>query len=671
MAVSKVRKLQLIAHAECREEVLATLRALASVHISDVKELFPESDGESPSFLKSSLSRVEEKLAQVLYCILFAERFISKPSFIQNLLMGRPVFTVQELEECVGNFDLEKFYEECTSIEKEIAETENRIEKKETFIADIAHWLRLESPLEAIEDTRATRVSLGICDARAFNPMTDELSETSALYHIEVVDRSRTSVSMMLIYPKSVEESVSPILRKHGWRTVKFEESTGTPAEAVAELREEIRELQERNRQLREHVTNELLPSLDKLLLLHDHYSQELHALEIQHSFLFTSHTFLINGWIVAKQERTLRRRLNDVTQGFELRCSDPEPDDRVPILLENRPLVKPFSLITELYGQPQYTEFDPTPLLFPFFVLFFGVCLGEAGYGLVLAIGSYIILKKFEIQEGPRKLLQILVWGGLSSVVVGLFTGGIFAIDLAKLPAVFGEIQLLDPTTQVLAFLYISFLLGLVQIMFGLGVKMVHNFREGDIIGGIFERAFWIILLVAMAPILYKGLFAGAVSEPLISAGRTVALIVIVPLILARGRGIKKVLLVPLMGLLQTARDALGFFGDILSYARLMALGLSTTFLAITINDIAELILDIPFGIGYVFAALVLVFGHAFNLVINCLSAFVHTLRLQYLEFFPKFFVGGGEPFSPFAEERKYTIVQPRLEHALSKSSR
>lgn len=671
MAVSKVRRLELVAHAECRDEILATLRGLGAVHISDIRELFPESENELPSFLESSLSEVKRKLAQVQHCLQFLERFAPKPSLAQTLLKGKPVFTPQEVEDCIANFEMEEFYGDCASIEKELDENENQIEKKEGAISDVSHWLRLDSPLERIHDTRTTRASLGICDARAFNPMNEELAEASPLLHVEIVERSRTSVSMILIYSKEVEEFIAPILRKHGWRSVSFVGLTGTPAEALERLRRQIDELKERNQQLRERVADESVSSMDKFLLLNDHYSQELQALQVQHNFLFTSRTFLVRGWIVASKEETLRRRLGKLTEVVEMRCSDPEPGDRVPILLENRPAVKPFALITELYGRPQYTEFDPTPLFAPFFVLFFGVCLGEAGYGLILALGGYIALKKFKIYGGPRKLLQILVWGGLSSMLVGVLTGGIFAIDLASLPAVFSRVVLFDPTQEVLLFLYISFLLGLGQVLFGLGIKMVRDFREGDVLSALGEDMLWILVLIGVAPVLYKYLFGGAVGETILSVGGTSALIIAAPLVLARGRRVGNVLLVPLMGLLQTARDALGFFGDVLSYARLMALGLSTTFLAITINDIAGLVTGIPYGIGYVFAGLVLVFGHAFNLAINCLGAFVHTLRLQYLEFFSKFFTGGGEPFMPFAEVREYTVVQSDTGQALSDSNR
>lgn len=659
MAVSKVRKLEIFAHGERRDEVLAELRKLAAVHISDVRELLPVSEDHTPPFLESSIAQAEAKLADIKHCLEFGEKFLPKPPMTQALFRGRPVFTRHEVDEIIATFELEDFSGECASTESELRENENQIAKKEILIEDIGHWLHLDSPLEQIHDTPRVRVSLGVCDTRSYHALLEELATVSPLHHAEMLELSRTSVSVILIYLKDLEESFTPVLRKYGWRPVQFVGLTGTPSEITERLREQIQELYDRNQQIKERIVREFLPVRDKLLLLHDHYSQELRTLKVQRNFLFTSRTFVVNGWVVASEERNLRRSLNQVTKDIEIRCYDAGPNDAVPILLKNRPAIKPFSLITEMYGRPQYREFDPTPFLFPFFVVFFGVCLGDAGYGLVLALGSFVILKKFKVGGGARNLLHILVWGGLSSAVFGLLTGGIFGITPATLPPVLRKLIVFNPAEQVVLFLYFAFLLGLIQILFGLGVKMARDLRDRDFASAIIDEGLWMLVLVAAAPLFYKYLFGGKLNESVSSFAARAALVLVIPLIIGKGRHTRNIFLVPLLGLVLWLRDALGVFGDVLSYARLMALGLATTFLAMTINIIAELVSGIPFGIGFAFAILILIGGHAFNLAINCMGAFVHTLRLQYLEFFSKFFIGGGQPFRPFAEERQYTVIQ------------
>jgi V/A-type H+-transporting ATPase subunit I len=442
---------------------------------------------------------------------------------------------------------------------------------------------------------------------------------------------------------------------------VRFAGLEGTPNEIITKLREQCSALRERNGHLREHITGELVPLHDKLLLLCDHYSQEVQALKVQHNFLFTSHTFFVSGYVLADQEENLRKRLDESARVVDIKLSEPGPDDRVPIHLENNKLVRPFSLITELYGRPQYTEFDPTPLLAPFFVLFFAVCLGDAGYGLILAVGSYIALKKFQIYGGARKLLQILFLGGLANIVVGLLTGAIFGIESGNLPGLLRVLVLFSPTEQVMPFLYIAFALGLIQVLFGLSIKMAHNIRHGKTTSALLDQGLWMLFLMALAPIVYKHIFGGEVSEGINSLALTSSKILVVALIFTQGRDTKIIVLRPIVGLLRLY-DTVGYFSDVLSYARLMALGLATAYLAIAFNVMAELSLQIPFGIGYVLATFILVFSHMFNLLVNCLGAFVHSLRLQYLEFFSKFFIGGGKAFVPFIEERQHTIVQPYL---------
>ena len=658
MTVCRVKKLELVAHAQCRGELLKVLRRHGSVHISDVRELLSEPETRAPEFLQKSIDRIESVLSRIRSCSDFVEKFVTKPSFAESLLKSKPVFTADELDECLAGFDIEKIHAKCKGFEEEIAENRSRMGKNEALMEDIAYWSDMDYPFGLIRDTATTRVTLGICEARAYNPMIEELSEATDLFHAEIVERSRTYVSSVVAYHHSAEETAGAILRQHGWRAVKFPDLKGRPAEVLERLRLLNRELLKSNDELRRQIIKELVPLREKLLLLLDHYTQELETLKIQSNFLFTSSTFLVHGWVVASQEEDLRQRLKEATSVFEMKCSDPEPDDDVPILLKNNPLFEPFSLITEMYGRPQYTEFDPTPLLAPFFIFFFAVCLGDAGYGLILAIGSLLALKKLELQGGSKKLAQILFLGGLANILIGLLTGGIFGIASTELPAPLKALVVFSPTEQVLMFLYVAFGLGVIQVLFGIGVKMANNIRHGNISSAIMDQGLWMLFLIALVPLVYKGLFGGDVAQRVISPASATAKVAALGLVLTQGRHVKFVVARPLMGALKLY-DAMGYFGDVLSYARLMALGLATAYLGMAFNDMAKMILGVPYGIGYVLAALLLIFSHMFNLIINCLGAFIHSLRLQYLEYFSKFFTGGGRPFKAFAEESEYTMVQ------------
>jgi V/A-type H+-transporting ATPase subunit I len=658
MAVCKVKKLELVAHAHCRGEILNTLRRLGSVHISDVSEFMPEAENEAPAFLEKSIDQMESRLSRKRYCLEFVEKYISKPSFTESLLKGKPVFTMQELEDSIANFNTDHFYDQCKEVEKEIADCESQIEKNEILMEAVAYWRDMEYPFESIHDTATTRIRIGLCEMRAHGPMIEEITEASPLFYDMVVDRSRTSVSTLVAYHKSAEDTVAPILRQHGWRAMSFPDLTGTPAEVLDGLQKENAILQERSLRLRERIEKDLVPSRDTLLLLIDHYTQELETLKIQHNFLFTSRAFLITGWVVASREEEMRKRIEETTSIAEIRCSDPGPDDNIPILLENSSITKPFSLLTEVYGRPQYSEFDPTPWFAPFFILFFGICLGDAGYGLVLVIVSFFALKMLEIHGGAKKLLQILFMGGIANIVIGLMTGGIFGIASDELPSFFKGFILFNPTQQVLLFLYIAFALGVIQVLFGIGVKMANNIRQGNTLAAFLDQGLWILFLASLVPVVYKLLFGGQVSATTNMYATNMAKVCAVGLIFTQGRHVRPILASPLAGLAKLY-DAMGYFGDVLSYARLMALGLATAFLGMAFNDMAKMTLDIPYGIGYVVAAIILIFSHTFNLIINCLGAFIHSLRLQYLEYFSKFFTGGGQPFKPFAEEREHTVVQ------------
>ncbi len=690
MAVSKVKKLQLVAHARCRGEILTVLRRLGTVHISDVSEILPEAENAFPPFIDKTIEQVETRLARIRFCSDFLNKFVDKPSFLEALVTPKPIFTPEELESRLADFDTDHFHDQCKQNERELADIGGQIEKNETLAEDVGHWRDLDCAVEHIHDAETTRLTLGICELSAYEPMVEEISDATDLFHQEIIGRSRTAISMLMAYHTSAEDTVAPILRQYGWRAVRFPGLEGAPTEVLERLGELNKTLGERREELRERIIKDLVPKRDTLLLLLDHYAQELETLRIQHKFLFTSHTFRINGWVVAKGEEELRRQVEQTTDVVEIQCSDPGPDDEVPILLSNHRMVEPFALVTELYGRPQYTEFDPTPLLAPFFAVFFGICLGDGGYGLILIIGSLLALKKLPLQGGTKRLVQMLLASGIATTIFGVITGGIFGIEVVKLPSILQSLVIFNPTEDIIGFLYLAFAIGIFQMLFGIGVKVVHSVREGDITAAILEQGIWIFFIISIAPLGFKYLFAGEVGADIISLGSKGSVLTGIIIILFGARqqitfkvmrlckhiglgslgdvqdtvdyvlsGILFFLGRLSLGILFFFKSLIDYFGDVLSYSRLMALGLATAFLGMVINQIATMALGIPYGVGLVLFVAILVFGHTFNLVINCLSAFVHTLRLQYLEFFSKFFVGGGVPFTPFAEERKYTSIQ------------
>jgi len=340
----------------------------------------------------------------------------------------------------------------------------------------------------------------------------------------------------------------------------------------------------------------------------------------------------------------------------------DPESGEDVPIDLRNNGVVTPFEFVTTLYGRPSYWEFDPTPLLAPFFILFFALCLSDGGYGMVLAIVSFILMKKMQ-PGGGRKLMQLLFMGGLATAAVGALTGGWFGIEDGNLPWWIHSIRIklgtgerFNPLFHPMQMLDFVFLLGIAQIFTGLAIRMIADFRDKRWLDGILDQLVWIVFLAFLAPLGANFILGKELPAEFMSVARKGAMIMGLVVVATGARKNRNPVMKVLGGVLKLY-DVVGYFGDVLSYARLLALGLATGAIAVAINGVAGMTGGIPV-VGMVAAVIVLIGGHLFNLTVNCLGGFVHSARLQYLEYFSKFFQGGGHEFSPFRTQRRYSVV-------------
>ena len=391
-------------------------------------------------------------------------------------------------------------------------------------------------------------------------------------------------------------------------------------------------------------------------MLAYDYYTQEAMRSHARGLIGSTRQAGVLEGWIGERDFDALVRDLDKHVDDVEVVKISPEEGEDPPIALKNRKTIWPFEVITEMYGMPQAREVDPTPLTAPFFALFFGFCLTDAGYGIVLAALSLVLMRYF---KGGRKLLWLLFIGGLFTIFMGALTGGWFGLNDDTIPSWLGwvgsmrkSLMLFDPFDSPMTMFGLALVLGFIQVTFGLIIAMVENLRHRDFMAAVFDQLTWIVLLWSL--VLYALSKTGAVLPGYTSVFKYAAMAAALGIIALSYRASKS----------PGARLAWGFYnlygitgylGDVLSYTRLLALGLATGGIGMVINVVAGMAKGIPF-VGYPAMIAVLIGGHAFNIAVNALGGFVHSARLQYVEFYPKFFEGGGRPFKPFKKELKFT---------------
>jgi len=350
-------------------------------------------------------------------------------------------------------------------------------------------------------------------------------------------------------------------------------------------------------------------------------------------------------------------------------------------VALENNRLIQPFEFITQIYGMPKYNELDPTPFLAPFFFLYFGFCISDAGYGILLVLISWLALKKFRMGPQGRKFFKLFLYCGISTIIVGALTGSWFGnlIDLlGQSHAIFVPLKrikdamiVLDPIKEPTKLLGIALSFGIVQVWFGNIVAGIGNIKNKRYLDILLDQVPMLMLLFGLTGM---GLiFLRLLDKRPASLFQYPALAASLAIIFTQGRSEKGIGAKLFFGFFSLYNSLSGYLSDILSYSRLWALGLVTGVMANTINLISIQFVQLagsvmPFinKIGFikvlvssVILLVVFIFGHTISFTMNLLGAFVHPVRLQFVEFFSKFFKGGGNYFRPFKAEAKYINLE------------
>ena len=352
--------------------------------------------------------------------------------------------------------------------------------------------------------------------------------------------------------------------------------------------------------------------------------------------------TFYFDGWVIKSAVDKVKSVLDKYECYYEI--TEPEKGEQMPILLKQNSLTDPFQSITDLYSTPSVNDIDPTPFLAPFYFIFFGLMLSDAAYGLILSVGSFILLKHYRLEGMMKRLVKMFMFCGISTFFWGVLFGGWFGDMFGISPAWF------NPVEEPMTLLIFSLVLGGIHIFVGMGLKAYLLLRNGQAIDAICDIFLWYLLLIGLVVFGLGSSIAPIATE----IGKWMSIIGAVGIVLTGGRskkGFGKV-----TGGLGSLYGITSYLSDVLSYSRLLALGLATGVVSQVINTLGKMVGG---GIlGIIVMVVVFIIGHVFNLAINTLGTFVHSSRLQYVEFFGKFFDGGGTPFNPFSRKTKYVEI-------------
>jgi V/A-type H+-transporting ATPase subunit I len=651
MAVAQMEKVIIVCHSSEASDLLEALQQEGICHILNAEQATVTQD--SPELIKEAErpKDIEQLLARLERSIDFLKTFEAPAKGLTALLAPRTVIEENTYNNVVSDEQILRTAQQAEQIEMTIEKLEKQSEHIAATLRYLEPWKKLESPVDQIGPLNKTTSLAVIIPTQNLKQLNYGLAELAAA--IQLVDTIGSRTACIIVSINENLADVQKLLRQADFEQVNFEGMTGTAAELIKQNAEELDQTQKQLRTQYKKAAS-LSRNLLKLEILHDHYTNLLSREKTRTDAPATQQTVLLEGWV--KKDDFLR--LEETVSKFKassLHRLEPAEDENIPVEIENKNIIKPFEVITRLYGMPRHFEVDPTAFLAPFFAIFFGLCLTDAGYGIVLLAFSIYLLRRI---QGDRKFVWMLTICSAATIVAGALMGGWFGDAVQKfvpsLEPLRQKMMWFDPMQYPLRFFALSLILGYVQIMAGLLIAFLHDLKRRLYIAALCDRLSWLIMLNSIVAFALAkiGKLPGHLG-PLF--GYTALFSAAVIFLFSHRQGGWPVRLG--MGFYNLF-SALFYVGDVLSYLRLMALGLVTAGLAMALNQFAQLAYKIPF-VGVIFAILILVVFHPLNIGINALGAFVHSLRLQYAEFFPKFFVGGGLPFEPLGKNYKHIYIK------------
>lgn len=643
MAILKMKKLRICGVSEEQTQLIRQLQLLGSVEIgapcalTDTQgvQVFCAGDGKSADALLRTSARLTSALETL-------KHYETKKG---GLFAARPEKTIGELfsdEAYAAALDTAQAVLDAQDARSRLAAEKSRLTAvRESFVP----WQQLPLPLETL-GTQHTRILLGTVPAQTdLEALRAKVFEAADEVQLEQISADQQSLYLLVFVHKCAAEAVGAALREAGFALTTFDGGQGTAAENIRRTDEAIAACEQQDAEKLAELTA-LAEQKSALQLAFDRCTQEISKAQAADRLVHSEKTFCLGGWVPCEDVGKLEALLSGFCCAWELTDPAPEEYPDVPVKLKNNKLTWPLNMVTEMYSLPAYDGVDPNPLMAPFFILFYGIMMADMGYGLLMILASIIITKKSRPKGTSGQMFGLMFSCGISTFLMGALTGGFFGDFLPQLVGIIDPDttfkalpSLFTPLDDTITILIGAMALGFVQIVTGMAISFVEKIKKGQIMDAIWEELTWWVVFAGIA------CMALGVTNIVLYVG--LAMVVVGSGWSAKGFG--KV--TAIFG--SVYNHVTGYFGDILSYSRLMTLMLAGSVIASVFNTLGA----IPGNV--VFFLLVSVAGNGLNFALNLLSCYVHDLRLQCLEYFGKFYQDGGKPFEPLAINTKYVDIQ------------
>ncbi|HBU12770.1 MAG TPA: V-type ATP synthase subunit I, partial [Clostridiales bacterium] len=545
----------------------------------------------------------------------------------------------------------------------ENAENTRRADAKQIALAP---YLKLDVPMQAVE-TKYTKIQSGILAGHWTEREIETVLADQGIdrVHFEILETQKEYTSAWFMYAKDIQKEMFAAFQSMGLAEPAFSLSHHIPSKKVEVLEQAKKDLAKQAAQIKKEIAG-YGDARREIELLHDHLVMRREKYDVLARVGLTESTFVMEGYVLAPQAEKVKDALEGQYNVY-VELAEPQPEEDAPVAFKNNGFVAPVEGITQTYSMPGRTDVDPNPIMAFFYYFFFGMMFSDAGYGLLMAVGCLILGYGKVLEPAKRAPFRMFFFCGLSTIFWGFMYGGFFGDATHTISSTFfgGNTVLqplwMDPTREPLMLLVFSVMLGLIHLLIGIGIKVYTLLRDKHVLEAIADNLIWMVIL-GFILLLATGMFLSTGGTAVPTAVNTIGLYgliggLVLLVVLKTIAGIKvqkKKAFAAVFGGILSIYDVTGYIGDMLSYSRLLALGLATGVIANVINMMGAMFSGAP-GIGPVLFGVIFVLGHIVNFAINALGAYVHTMRLQYVEYYSKFYEGGGELFRPFKMDTKY----------------
>ena len=584
---------------------------------------------------------------------------------LKNMFAGKPIASLEELNATLAKLDLDTVVKDITTASDTLGSVVAEQQTIRQAIDELAPWTQLQitgAQLAGTDNSTLNLVAVTLTQEELWLKSLKNVPTATWQVVKRVVTKKTGTIYYEVVTSRDDQQAILKVIQDTNAVLVTL------PVESGQTISERSQELIDQLTTLTKQYASTLKESAHFISIERDlklAYDGLLHLIEREQTDAATASmplSFVIGGWVPTKQLKSTEKKLAKVFPSAAMETTEPDKDEVPPVAFQNSALITPFEAVTDIFGKPKYDELDPTPALSLFFLVAFGLALSDAGYGLIMMAATFGAERFFNLKLGMRKMVRLLFYAGFSTVILGALTGGWFGLVLENLPAnavvnTLLKVKLIDPISSPITLLGVAFAIGIVQLLFAWGVNGYDLWRKGKKSSALLDAAAWITMVISILVWVAGG--QGVVPAAVGTFALWFMAANAIVLIASQGREHKNPLLRLGSGVL-SLYGLVSFLSDVLSYSRLLALGLATGIIGLVVNLIGGMVTEMIPVVGVFLAVIVLLGGHVFNLAINTLGAFIHAGRLQFVEFFPKFMEGGGTPFKPLGRVSKY-VDNPR----------